>query len=558
MNQNKKIIRKTGAAFLCAAMVANAGAAPVLAAADNQKDENIYVNLNTDGSVSGVYVVNEYELKEKTQITDYGNYTSVKNLTSDDAITLSGDKVEVEAPAGKFYYQGDIDGTEIPWDISITYKLDGQKLSAEELAGKSGKLKIVLSVKDNKDSDDKFFDNYLVQGTVTLDTKKCSSIQADGATQANVGSDRQLLYNIMAGQEKEFTITADVTDFEMDAISFQAVPMSFDIDSSSLDTSEIYDKTDEIKDAAKEFDDGATDLQDGASKLKDGSSELKDGASDLKDGTDELKDGTSNLKSGAGELSDGTDELASGGESLADGASSMKSGISSADQGAASVRAGAGSLVSVASQLSEGTRSLNSGMQELSKNLKKMDKGASRLNNSLTALSSQSGTLTDGSAQVLAALQQIQASLSTINVGSEAMQNQITHMGQSEEMQSLLNASTQIKAATESLADGSQSVFDGASALAQSCAGFEDLKSQNTDSAAYLRGIASQAMAVYGSLSATQKAVVDAAGDVSSVSANLENIASLLEANNSAYEGVESGASSVESGAAQVAQGHQS
>lgn len=62
-------------------------------------------------------------------------------------------------------------------------------------------------------------------------------------------------------------------------------------------------------------------------------------------------------------------------------------------------------------------------------------------------------------------------------------------------------------------------------------------------------------MAVYGSLSATQKAVVDAAGDVSSVSANLENIASLLEANNSAYEGVESGASSVESGAAQIAQG---
>lgn len=149
-----------------------------------------------------------------------------------------------------------------------------------------------LSVKDNPDSDDEFFDNYLVQGTITLDTKKCTDIQADGATQANVGSDRQLLYNIMAGQEKEFTITAQVEDFEMDAISFQAVPMSFTIDSSSLDTSELYDKTDEIKDAAKEFDDGATDLQDGASKLKDGASELKDGVSSLKDGTDSLKDGT--------------------------------------------------------------------------------------------------------------------------------------------------------------------------------------------------------------------------------------------------------------------------
>ena len=64
MNQNKKIIKKTGAAFLCAAMVANAGTASVMAI-DNRKDENVYVNLNMDGSVSGVYVVNEYNLTEK-------------------------------------------------------------------------------------------------------------------------------------------------------------------------------------------------------------------------------------------------------------------------------------------------------------------------------------------------------------------------------------------------------------------------------------------------------------------------------------------------------------
>ena len=64
MNQNKKIIKKTGAAFLCAAMVANAGTASVMAV-DTRNDENVYVNLNMDGSVSGVYVVNEYNLTEK-------------------------------------------------------------------------------------------------------------------------------------------------------------------------------------------------------------------------------------------------------------------------------------------------------------------------------------------------------------------------------------------------------------------------------------------------------------------------------------------------------------
>lgn len=45
-------------------MVANAGTASVMAV-DNRKDENVYVNLNMDGSVSGVYVVNEYNLTEK-------------------------------------------------------------------------------------------------------------------------------------------------------------------------------------------------------------------------------------------------------------------------------------------------------------------------------------------------------------------------------------------------------------------------------------------------------------------------------------------------------------
>ena len=220
MNRNRKAMAKTGAVLLGAAVAVNAMAVPVMAGTEAQKDENVYVNLNQDGSVSGVYVVNEYDLAEETDITDYGNYDSVKNLTTDKELKVSNDKVEIQAPAGKFYYQGNLKNAEVPWNISISYQLDGKELSAENLAGKSGKLEIKISVKGNKKADDTFFENYLVQGTITLDTKKCSNIQAKGATAANVGSDRQLLYSIMAGQEKEFTITAQVKDFEMDAISF--------------------------------------------------------------------------------------------------------------------------------------------------------------------------------------------------------------------------------------------------------------------------------------------------------------------------------------------------
>lgn len=477
MNRNKKVLTRTGTALLCAAVVANTCMLPVMAdSAQPEKDENVYVNLNSDGSVSGIYVVNEFDMEEDADITDHGDYTTVKNLTSDEEITVSGDEVKVHAGKGKFYYQGDLETKKIPWDISIRYELDGKELSAEDLAGKSGDLKITVSVKDNVDSDDDFYDNYLVQGTVTLDTTKCSGIKADGATQANVGSDRQLLYNIMAGEEKEFTITATVEDFEMDAISFQAVPMGFDIDTDSMDKDELYDQTDELKDAADEFDDGAGKLKDGVSELQDGVSELQSGAGSMQSGAYSLKSGTGQLSSGAQTVQSGAAELASGGSKLSEGASSV----------------------------SEGSSAVSLGMKELNKNMKVMESGAGELHDALTALSDQSETLKSGSASVLAALEQMQSSLA-----------------------------------------------DGMSMVSQSSENLESLKSQNSSSADYLRGIASQATAIYGSLDgATQAMAQTLSGgvDVGGIAGNLNNIAGLLEMNNSTYDALEAATTELISG----------
>ena len=255
--KHQNIKMKTTAVTLCAVM-AIGGAAPVYAAdTAAEKDENVYVTLNDDGSVSSVYVVNEFTSDKAGTITDYGDYSSVKNLTTDDVITQNGEKITVEAPEGRFYYQGNLKTTDIPWKISIRYFLDGSEISTDDLAGKSGRLKIEMAISENKACEGNFFDNYLLQATVVLDTEKCSNITADGATTANVGKNRQLVYNLMAGQEKTIEISADVTDFEMEGITFQGVPMSFDIDTDSFDTTELKNKTKEITDAATDLKDGA-------------------------------------------------------------------------------------------------------------------------------------------------------------------------------------------------------------------------------------------------------------------------------------------------------------
>ena len=355
---------KITAYILSAAMVLGSGISASAAVPNTQKDENVYANLNQDGSVDGIYVVNAYLLDKETDIVDYGKYDSVKNLTTDAEINKKGDTITTAAPEGKFFYQGNLKTKELPWEISIHYYLDGKEMDADELAGQNGSLKITIHIGKNDQVEEDFFENYLLQATVTMDMDKCSRLQAAGATVGNVGASKQLVYNIMAGQEKDIVITADVLDFTMDPISFQGVPMSFDLDRDSLSMDSLTEKTGDIKDAADEFSDGAAELYDGAGALKDGASDLHDGANSLKEGIESYSDGAHSLGDGIDTLKDGTDDLSDGATQLSDGISSLKEGVDklaggySGDEGAAAgakkLAEGADKLKSGAGQLSEG------------------------------------------------------------------------------------------------------------------------------------------------------------------------------------------------------------
>lgn len=375
MKKNKNLAVKGTACILSAVMFLGSGFSAAAAGANTQKDENVYVNLKQDGSVDSIYVVNSFRLETETDIVDYGKYDSVKNLTTDAELEKKGDTITAAAPAGNFFYQGNLKTKEMPWELTIRYYLDGKEMQAEELAGKNGSLKITIHVGKNDSVDEAFFENYLLQATVTMNMDTCSNLKAAGAAVGNVGTSKQLVYNIMAGQEKDIVITADILDFEMDPISFQGVPMSFDLDRDTLSMDALYDKTGEIKDAADEFSDGAAELSDGAGALKDGAADLKDGADSLKEGIESYADGAQSLGDGVDTLKDGTDDLADGATELADGISSLKEGVDKlaggyngeegAAAGARKLAEGADKLKSGAGQLSDGISALVGMMQGL-------------------------------------------------------------------------------------------------------------------------------------------------------------------------------------------------
>ncbi|WP_062047714.1 hypothetical protein [Bacillus sp. JCM 19034] len=92
------------------------------------KDEVIYANLSASGSLKDLYVVNIFDVIEEGSFLDYGYYEQVKNLTDLAELELSEDTVRFVATEGKFYYQGYLQDQPLPWEVNVSYLLNGESI----------------------------------------------------------------------------------------------------------------------------------------------------------------------------------------------------------------------------------------------------------------------------------------------------------------------------------------------------------------------------------------------------------------------------------------------
>lgn len=271
-----KRVGKALAALLAGALTL--GLAPAALAADEtpaDKEEVVYINLDSSGAVETVDVVNIFELSEAGQIVDHGDYESVRNMTTTDPLTLSDGTVTAQAGPGRLYYEGRLAGAESPWNVSLRYFLDGEERPAAELAGASGELQIHMTVEKNPDCAGTFFEDHALQASFTLDADRCADIAAPGATVANVGGDRQLTYTILPGMGADVTVTARVTDFEMEPVALNGVRLALSL---RLEDASLTERLGRVSAAVGSLNTGLSQLEDGLGAL-DGQSETLTGAS---------------------------------------------------------------------------------------------------------------------------------------------------------------------------------------------------------------------------------------------------------------------------------------
>lgn len=324
-----RFVRRVSALALAGCLLAGSSL-PAFAAASAAKEEVIYANLTASGAVTGVYAVNSFSVQAGDTVADHGSYTAVRNMTTSDAVEQSGDTVTVHVTEdGKLYYEGTMDAaTALPWVVKLTYTLDGAEISPDELGGKSGALSIRLQVSRNPDCTGSFFDDYALQVTMSLDTELARNISAPGATVANVGSKKQLSYILLPGADSDVTVTADVTDFAMDAVSLNGVRLNLNLDLGDMDLTGMLEQ---LQSGSVQLDDGANALADGIAQVQAGLDTLNGNSGALTGGSARVRAALTQMQTALNGISASTDEL----NTLLDASTQIRDGIARLDEGAA-------------------------------------------------------------------------------------------------------------------------------------------------------------------------------------------------------------------------------
>ena len=298
------------------------------------KDETVYVLAGADGSVKKI-IVSDW-IKNAigaSSLTDTTGLSDIENVKGDESCTVSGNAAVWDAQGNDIYYQGSIE-KELPVGMTVTYTLDGKKVSADEIAGKTGKVSIRFDY-DNRQvetvkidgKDEKIYVPFVMLTGMLLDNEHFRNVEVsngkllgDGDRTAVVGIALPgLQENLGIGKDiidipDYVEITADADDFSFGMTVTVATNEIFnDFDGSRLDSvGTSTGSVDELADGMSRLLDGSSALYGGLCTLLEKSDELVSGIDQLADGAKALKDGADSLKDGAGKLKDGTEELANG------------------------------------------------------------------------------------------------------------------------------------------------------------------------------------------------------------------------------------------------------
>ena len=404
---------------------------------DADKDESVYLISDANGNVNKTIVVDHLKNKDKKDtLEDASNLSDIENVKGKEKFTQSGDKLTWQAGGKDIYYQGTAT-EEPPVTQKVTYYLDGKEISPEDLAGKSGKVKIRFDYTNttsytetvNGEKQTVSVPFAAITGLVLGDGFENIEV-TNGKAEVSDSSSVVLGYALPGLNDslgikdgdldgdvnipEYMEMTADVKNFSMPAAMTFVVNASDYVSTDGIDTSDLDDMINDLKDAS-------TQLQDGSKTLAEGTDTLSDGLSTLQSKLGTFASGVGTLQSGLKTYTDGVSTLSGGLNTLGNSTGALVSGADKLNSGAGQLASGSATLKDGLKAYTDGASQLNTGLNQLNDNTGSLATGVTSLNDGAKKLSDGINAANKGAAGVSAGAAQLKTSIDTAKTGADSL-----------------------------------------------------------------------------------------------------------------------------------------
>lgn len=500
---NKKIISRITSSILLCTIIAYT--TPVFAFT---KDETVYSKMDSTGNkyntIVSDHIVNS---KQEKTINDISDLANIKNVNGDEEFSQDGNNLIWKAEGNDIYYQGESQ-KDLPVTCNITYELNGEKIEATDLAGKSGKVKITIEYL-NKDShminidgkNEKLYTPFIVVCGTIIDNNNNKNIEItngklidDGTKTAVIGiSLPGLQESLNISKDKidipnKIEITMETTSFELNNIVTYVTPKLIEENDIEMfeNLDKIYNQVNNLQSSSKQIEEGANNLKEGTStynekskefnkaisQISGGVSTINSNYSKIDTGISNLNDGSSNLKTGAKSVNDGTEAVSKNLQTISSKLSELQTGTQSLQQGEKQLEAGISKIIASVNNIqgSDNSNKIAELNQLITANQNSIN-SLTKLNETLNTQLKQ--TNEEETKQII--MTQIKTNESVVNllktnIGAyketiETLKN--ADMSSIKELQNALNS---LKQGIQNLQTGTNTLYNGTTAIQQGTA----------------------------------------------------------------------------------------
>lgn len=311
------------------------------------KEETVYVMANANGATNNIIVSDHLKNFENSDtLKDASDLDGIVNVKGDEEFTPnSGNSLTWKANGSDIYYQGTTDKA-LPVDVKIAYYLDDKVISPEDIAGKSGSVKIRFDYTNHQKSGDIYVPFTMVSGLV-LPSDCFENVSVSNGKVISDGNKNIVMGLAFPGLKDSLNldsneleipdyveVTADATNFEL------GMTMTFAVSDLILNV-DINDFTamDDLQNSMTDLSDASSQLMEGSTQLNDGLNTLQSKSGTLVAGVQSLSTGANTAKEGSSELSAGTTALVAGATELDNGATTLNSKLGEASGGTSALLA---------------------------------------------------------------------------------------------------------------------------------------------------------------------------------------------------------------------------